>query len=335
MLNKKRLDKKLKEYIKEHLGKGYARHAIRKVLAEHGYNEAYISGLLKKHSELQFVKKYAVAVSLLFVIAFFSFNMISGMNQQKITGYAAATNGIEQYFALDVTHNKGFLTFNSIGIKELDKAVSYADKSGFLVKAISLEGAGISAIYYNMSESRNYIIYIPYNKNAARIEVYNLKNSKVMDIEVASFSETCGNQACEGHESYESCTSDCASGSSDGFCDKISDGICDPDCNSMTDADCIEESNAAAAKSTYQKPVKPREANKPNYLMLLLSVSAVILFVLFLFLVKKRRDNRLVGSLSAYINENLKRGFTLEQIKSRLFKEGYKKSEVGKALRGI
>src|SRR3989344_4533344 len=97
MLSKNNIDKKLKEYIKEHLSKGYSKRAVRKVLADHGYNEHYIDGLIKKYSELQFIKKYAVAALLLFLISFFSFNLFSfisatGQNQ-KITGYATTISG--------------------------------------------------------------------------------------------------------------------------------------------------------------------------------------------------------------------------------------------------
>ena len=89
MLSKKRIDKKLKKYIKEHLSKGYSKGAIRKVLINHGYDENYIDRLLKRHSELQFVKIYTIFVSLLFIISIFSLNLILPKNQQqRITGFA-------------------------------------------------------------------------------------------------------------------------------------------------------------------------------------------------------------------------------------------------------
>lgn len=88
MLSKNNIDKKLKKYMKEHLSKGYSKHAVKKVLVNHGYDEFYVDGLLKRHSESQIVKKYAVFVSLLFLISFFSFNFISIKQPQQITGYA-------------------------------------------------------------------------------------------------------------------------------------------------------------------------------------------------------------------------------------------------------
>jgi len=92
MLSKKRIDKKLRKYVSEHLSKGYSKHAVKKVLVEHGYDENYVEWLLKKHSELQLVKKYAIIVSLLFIASFFSFNLINFKfirdGSQQITGYA-------------------------------------------------------------------------------------------------------------------------------------------------------------------------------------------------------------------------------------------------------
>ena len=88
MLSKNNIDKKLKKYMKEHLSKGYSKHAVKKVLVNHGYDEFYVDGLLKRHSESQIVKKYAIFVFFLFLISFFSFNFISIKNQQQqITGY--------------------------------------------------------------------------------------------------------------------------------------------------------------------------------------------------------------------------------------------------------
>ena len=90
MLSEKKVDKKLKGYIKEHLSKGYSKHSVKKVLANHGYDENYIGELIRKHSELQFVKAYSIFVSLLFAISILAFNFMPS-NQQKITGYATAS----------------------------------------------------------------------------------------------------------------------------------------------------------------------------------------------------------------------------------------------------
>ncbi len=238
------------------------------------------------------------------------------------------------YFVLDVSYMLGSATFNSIGLIEIDKEVGYAGKSGFLIKVVSFEGADIKAFHYNMSEGRNHLIYIPFSKNAARVEMYTPINSKIMDIDVSSFSDTCGNQLCEVYESYESCTKDCGSGNKDNFCDGAEDGICDPDCTPKTDADCAEGKINQSAAGTGQRQVKFKEAEKSSYLAWL-PVFAAALVVLLLLFIRKRKDSIAVGSLRRYINENLKRGFTMQQIKDALFREGYGKKEIEKAMRGI
>lgn len=93
MLSKNKIDKKLKKYIKEHLSKGYSKNAVKHVLVNHGYNENYVDGLIRKHRELQFVKTYSIFVSLLFVISIFAFNLIKINQPQQITGLATTTSG--------------------------------------------------------------------------------------------------------------------------------------------------------------------------------------------------------------------------------------------------
>lgn len=253
----------------------------------------------------------------------------------------AGTASAEKYFVLDVNYIIGSVTFNSISLKEVDRAVRYTDTSGFLVKTVSFENSDIAKIYYNMSENKKYILYVPYNENAARIEVYSLKNSKVMDIDVASFANTCGNKICEDYESYESCTRDCSSGSADDFCDEVTDGICDPDCYGKADADC-EYVKAKGNASAIAKPSVEEESfeeakigKKPNYLIWTLAVLAIVAFILLFLFIKKRKENLTVSSLRQYISENIRRGFTLQQIKDVLYREGYSDKEIDRAIRAV
>ncbi len=90
MLGKNNIDKKLKTYVKEHLGKGYSKKAVKHVLVSHGYDDSYVDGLLKKHSELKFVKIYSAFALVLLVI--FSFSLVQTSTQQKITGYAVSSS---------------------------------------------------------------------------------------------------------------------------------------------------------------------------------------------------------------------------------------------------
>ncbi len=246
----------------------------------------------------------------------------------------------EKYFVLDVNYIIGSVTFNSISLREIDKTIKYADKSGFLIKAVSFDNVDIKSVYYNMSENRNYFIYIPYSENAARIEMYNPKGSKIMDIDVSSFADTCGNKICEGYESYESCTRDCSSGGQDDFCDEVKDGICDPDCSFKNDIDCeileFEKTNESVITKTKQeKPLIEKPKERTNYMIWILSVLAVIVLILLFLFIKKRKENQIIDSLKQYINENIRRGFTLQQIKDILYREGYTQKEVDKAIKSI
>lgn len=253
---------------------------------------------------------------------------------------AVSTVNAEKYFVLDVNHIFGSVTFNSISLREIGRAMQNTDKEGFLVKTISFENSDIEKIYYNLSENKKYTIYIPYNENAARIEMYSLQNSKIMDIDVSSYANTCGNNICEGHESHESCTKDCTSGGKDGFCDGKNDGICDPDCTPKADADCApEEGKTAITPLTQegQKRVEPAQQTKekPKYLVWILLASGVFVIVLLFLLVRAVKENKIISSLKLYINENLRRGFTEHQIKEALYREGYTEKEIDKAIKSI
>lgn len=246
----------------------------------------------------------------------------------------------EKYFVLDVNYILGSVTFNSINLREIDRNVQH-DKSGFSIKAISFNNKEIGAIHYNMSESKNYLIYVPYDKDTARIEVYNLQNSKIMDIDVSSFADTCGNNICEEHESYESCTKDCSSGSADDFCDGLSDGICDADCPLKTDTDCTEETNQTVSASKVEKPQQrkilaaPALDKETNYIIWALPIAGIIVLVLIFFIVKKMKESRVVDKLKQYISENIRRGYNLQQIKEVLFREGYTDKEINKAIKSM
>lgn len=255
--------------------------------------------------------------------------------------------GAEKYFALDVNYIQGSLTFNSVDLREIDKAVKFEDQSGFSFKLISFEGSELKKIYYPMPENRRYVVYIPYDKNAARIEVQNLRNSTVMDIDVSSFADTCGNGICEPYESYESCTKDCRSGSRDGFCDGIADGICDPDCSTKTDADCTQTviTNESSQTTTIPKTnnqqknqivQKSQPEQSSNYLIwILLLLGAAAFSALIYFAVRKIKENKVINSLKHYIGENVQKGFTLQQIKDMLFRAGYNEKEIDKAIKSI
>ena len=250
----------------------------------------------------------------------------------------------EKYFELDVNYFSGSLTFNGISLREIDRTIKYADESGFLVKTTSFDGSDITKIYYNISEDKNYLIYMPYDKNAEKILIYNPTNSIVMDVDTSSFANTCGNVICEPYESYENCPKDCKSGSKDGFCDGVKDGICDPDCTQKTDPDCAETTSEINKTITPQIEINNQEnivnneqtqVQNPNYLLWALPVFAVVVIGLSFLLIKNMRENKVVNILKQYIGDNIRKGFTLQQIKEALYRAGYKEKEIDKAVKNI
>ncbi|MBI3035761.1 hypothetical protein HYY71_05560 [Candidatus Woesearchaeota archaeon] len=247
----------------------------------------------------------------------------------------------EKYFVLNVNHALGSVTFNSIALRDIDKAVKNNEKSGFAVKALSFDSSNIGTIYYNMSENKNYLIYMPYKENAARIELYNPQNSKIMELDVSSFSNTCGNNVCEGHESHESCTKDCPSGSKDDFCDSISDGICDPDCSPKTDSDCgisVSSNLSAQASSETGKKITSKnieEKKNPNYVLWISILFFVLLIGAIFLFIKKKKESQIIESLRDYISQNIRSGFSLQQIKEALYKGGYSEKDIEKAVKSI
>ena len=61
----------------------------------------------------------------------------------------------------------------------------------------------------------------------------------------------------------------------------------------------------------------------------------VAVITLIFFLLKKRKESKVIESLKGYISENIRKGFTLQQIKDALFREGYKEKEIDRAVKGI
>ena len=260
----------------------------------------------------------------------------------------------EKYYELNVKHILDSVTFNGITVKEIDRPVRNTQTSGYIIKTISIDNKELDSIYFEMSENKEYLIYVPYKENAAKIEVYNIKGSKIMDLDVTSFSNTCGNNICEPYESYESCTKDCSSGSRDDFCDGINDGICDPDCISKTDPDCkgstqdktIAPSDSTpiqASKKTLVETAEIEESSNQgilsklfsDYMIYIIIISIFIILILVFVFVKYRKQSQIISTLTRYINECQRRGYTMQQIQDALFRQGYSQKEVEKAIRSV
>ena len=108
-------------------------------------------------------------------------------------------------------------------------------------------------------------------KDNTEIEV-----TKLMDLELRG--GICGDGRCVLGENYKNCPTDCPSGSSDNYCDKVKDGICDPDCLPAEDPDCKTEIK-----------IKPQQ-NTIRYF--LLGGVIVIISLLILFIVWKKKKKK-------------------------------------------
>jgi len=112
-------------------------------------------------------------------------------------------------------------------------------------------------------------IVFPYFENGKTINIYNPEGTLELEIDVGYFADVCGNTACEPHESYQSCPSDCPSGGKDDYCDSIDDNICDPDCRPQTDLDCEQG-----------QPGKPPETQKEETDLLTIGIAVIIIIAI-------------------------------------------------------
>jgi hypothetical protein len=119
------------------------------------------------------------------------------------------------------------------------------------------------------------IVHIPYFANGRQINIYDGAGELVLVIPVIQFANTCGDAICDGHESHDSCASDCPSGGADDYCDAVSDSICDPDC-SVGDVDCTAADGGQESAAAGVLPLAAKV------------VIAGILLALFLLVVRAR-----------------------------------------------
>ena len=188
MLGKNKIDKKLEAYIKEHSSKGYSKHAIKKVLLDHGYDETYVEKLFKKHSELQFVKKYAIIASLLFVMSIFSFNLIPQKNQmQKLTAYVISQeeSSSEGCCASTCQQTKKQECYGKFAEKkncrELDECIvgCCIDKEGYCLTNYLLGNCMDSNATFIKNDCGNLVFCRNITDKSYSSRLYNLKNKKI------------------------------------------------------------------------------------------------------------------------------------------------------------
>ncbi len=181
MLRKNNIDKKLKTYVKEHLGRGYSKKAVKHVLVNYGYEESYVDGLLKKHSELKFVKIYSAFALVLLVI--FSFSLVQTSTQQKMTGYAVSSSNegcctsICQQTSSSECYGKFVVNKKCTELEDC-KVGCCIDREGYCLTNY-LYGNCISGYGHNINKDCNDLIFcrnITDKSYASRL--YNIKGKK-------------------------------------------------------------------------------------------------------------------------------------------------------------
>ena len=190
MLSENKIDKKVKEYINEHLSKGYSKQAVKEVLINHGYDALYVNNSLRRHSELQFLKKSAIIASLLLIISIFAFNIIPLKNQpQKITAYAAAQSNkgegcctsICQQASKNECYGKFAQGKNCIELEDCNVGCCI-DKEGYcLVNYLYGNCMNGNATYIN-KDCKDIIFCTNITDKSYKSRLYNIKNKKGIGI---------------------------------------------------------------------------------------------------------------------------------------------------------
>jgi hypothetical protein len=89
-----------------------------------------------------------------------------------------------------------------------------------------------------MLEKGTLSLSIPYYPNGKSINFYDPAGKLILAVDISDFADLCGDGICQENENAGTCQSDCRSGASDKYCDKLEDGVCDPDCAEAEDQDC-------------------------------------------------------------------------------------------------
>ena len=193
------------------------------------------------------------------------------------------------------------------------------EKQEFLAKLYSFQEEILTESYFSFnSEEEKFDLKIPYYPNGKTIKVFNTdnNNTEVLEINIQVFAQVCGDNQCQGHESYENCEQDCPSGQADNFCDKVTDNTCDPDCQNIKDfdPDCSGENPATVQRELKEKIELEKEANNeainnkkteikkkdttstntnPKTFFMFFAISIVVLILIFsmiLFFLAKKKE---------------------------------------------
>jgi len=195
---------------------------------------------------------------------------------------------------------------------------------------------------FYQSEVKDNLITAAYFPTGNLIRLTNPDGATLAEIDVSRFADFCGDNICQDQESYESCQLDCPSGGKDDYCDGVLDNICDPDCLIEQDIDCKQKET--------EKIVEGKET-KPHILALIIALIVLVSVIIFSYFEFRKINNqnkkitnqknlrnyqdRDLLRLRAYIAKELKKGFSKEQIRNVLIKNGWKDKKIREGFKGL
>lgn len=165
---------------------------------------------------------------------------------------------IEKSYMIDLNDNNDKLSLNNVYLTQATAPDRKTARQEYKARLVSFSGQELYTFDFEMPKTDypffnpdndtirpspiayddvNRIIAAPYYSNAKKMEVYNLLGKKILEVDLARFSNMCGDNICEINENHEQCPADCSVSKKDKVCTYQSDNVCDPDCLSI-DSDC-------------------------------------------------------------------------------------------------
>lgn len=190
----------------------------------------------------------------------------------------------EKSFVISLNYIDNNLLYSSTLVTETEYLWQENLNSNSSVELLDKSGNILYHSTFDITKDGPFTLTVPYKRDVKEIVITPASKKIPLRIQVMQFSDTCGNNLCESHESHETCPKECISGRLDDYCDGVKDSKCDPDCEKSKDADCQE----------IKTPVISEEKDKPkNYALFFLIITCYILLfiiVLSLLKIKKPKD---------------------------------------------
>jgi hypothetical protein len=135
-----------------------------------------------------------------------------------------------KYYQIYLENKDDQITKKGVIVRTGPKEVSTEQKSA-VATLYSLNNDELSSTSFDLpGEGKSITLEMPYYNLGKEVVILSIRGEELLRVSVAAFAKSCEDGVCQDHESYYSCSQDCSSGGSDGFCDSVKDGICDKDC---------------------------------------------------------------------------------------------------------